>query len=82
MDVMKNVTFYVFISHERHKLIRDIFIVITGVSLPNFVGVTFLLTSLQKVYFLHQRFQHFQFFRAEITVLLILGITVPASRRI
>ena len=44
-----------------------------------FVDVSFLLTSLQKDYFLRRRLQRYRLFRAEM---LVLGITLPACSRI
>ena len=48
---MKNMAFYVFISHERRKLLLGILNFIIGVPLSNFVDVSFLLMYLQNNYF-------------------------------
>ena len=42
----------------------------------------FLLTSLRKDYFLRRRIQRYRFLMAEIPVLLVLDIRLPASSRI
>ena len=55
-----------------------IFIFIIGVSPSNFVVVSFLLTALRKDYFLRQRLRRYRFLMAEIAVLLVLNIRLPA----
>ena len=75
-------TFYVFMSQERHKPFLGMFIFIMGVSPSNFVVVSFLLTSLRKGYFLRQRIRRYRFLKAGTVVLLVLNILLPASIRI
>ena len=48
----------------------------------NCVVVSFLLTSLRKDYFLRRRLQRYRFLMAEIAVLLVLDIRLPAFGRI
>ena len=61
MEVMKTMTFSVFIGHERHKPFLGVFSFIMGVPPWNFVVVGFLFTSLQKDYFLRQLLQRYRF---------------------
>ena len=65
-------TFCVFMSEERHKPFLGMFIFIMGVSPLNFVGVSFLLTSLRKSYFLRQRIRRYRFLKAGTAALLVL----------
>ena len=67
-------TFYVFMSQERHKPFLCMLIFIMGVSPSNFVVVSFLLTSLRKGYFLRQRIRRYRFLKAGTAVLLVLNI--------
>ena len=62
-DRNAKMTFCVFMSQERHKPFLAMFIFIIGVSPSNFV-VSFLLTSLQKDYFLRQRLRRYRFLKA------------------
>ena len=60
----------------------SIFILLVGVQLSSFVVVSFFLTSLRKDYFLRRRLQRYRFSMAEIAVLLLLDIRLPASSQI
>ena len=75
-------TFCVFISQERHKLFRGIFIFIGGVPPSNFVVVTFLLTALRKCYFLRLRLKRYILLMTKIAVLMVFDIGVQASIQI
>ena len=78
-------TFCVFIGHERQKLFWGIIIFIRRVPPSNLVVVTFLLTSLQKGFFLRPRLQRYRPFMAGIAVLMAGGggyICLEVSSRI
>ena len=47
---MQYLTFNVFICPDWHKVFWGILIFIIGVPLPNFIDVSFLLSSLRKAY--------------------------------
>ena len=67
---------------RNNKSFTGIFSFIMGVPPSNFVVVSFLLTPLQKDYFLRQRLQCYRFLIAEIAVSLVLDIGLRASSRI
>ena len=50
-----------------------------GVPLSNFIVVSFLFTPLGNDYFLRQRLQRYRFLKAEISLLLVLDIRLPAT---
>ena len=82
MDVMKNVTFCVFIGHERQKLFWGIIYFIRRVLPSNFVVVTFLLSSLRKGHFLRRRLKRYRPLMEKIAVLMVFDIRLHASSRI
>ena len=79
MDVMKKVTFCIFIGHKRQKLFWGTIIVIRRVLPSNFVIVTFLLTSLRKVYSLRRLLKHYWLLMEKIAVLILFCIRLQAS---
>ena len=70
MDVIRKMTFYIFIGHERQKLFWGIIIFIRRVPPSNLVVVTFLLTSLRKGYFLCRWLKRYRLLMADIAVLM------------
>ena len=79
---MKNMTFCIFIGHERQKLFWSIIIVIRRVPPSNFVVVTCLLTSLRKGYHLRRRLKRYRRLMAAMAVLMLFYIRLQVSSQI